>query len=520
MPEILGTMKHLMTLDLSGTALKELPSSMENLIGLSHLPLENCENLVCLPDSFCKLKHLFKLCLGGCSRLEKFPEIMETMEHLRTLDLSGTALKELPSSLENLIGLSQLTLENCENLVCLPDSFYRLKSLRELYLGGCSRLEKLPEILETMEHLTTLDLSGTASKELSSSMENLIGLSRLTLENCGNLVCLLDSFYKLKSLRELYLGGCSSLENFPEILEAMEMLRILDVSGTALKELPSSMDNLIVLNHLRLDKCENLIHLPDNLFSAIGGASLTGGSEIQKYRVGLSLLKVLSLRECRRLKSLPVLPPNLELLDAPGCTSLEDVSSIKRHFEKVLANDYHQALHWRDHFMACIPGSEIPDWFDFKSLGSSITIPVPWEWYDNSWKNFHGFVVSAVVSFQDYSGDVECRIGCECHLKSSNGHCLDLTFFSADIWGLGMHHGGNRLIGSDHLFLFCNDYIFREFVETQASNEFIYKEASFKLYAEEVRWPHSSWKVKQFGVHPLFANEGGEVLPPSVKYGN
>ncbi|MBA0877957.1 hypothetical protein Goshw_000364, partial [Gossypium schwendimanii] len=41
------------------------------------------------------------------------------MERLRDLDLSRTTLKELPSSIENLIGLEELVLNNCENFVCL-----------------------------------------------------------------------------------------------------------------------------------------------------------------------------------------------------------------------------------------------------------------------------------------------------------------------------------------------------------------------------------------------------------------
>ncbi|XP_040966480.1 disease resistance protein RUN1-like, partial [Gossypium hirsutum] len=246
-PEIMDTMESLRHLYLSGTALKELPSSIENLIGLKQLRLKNYKKLVCLSDSFYKLKSLKRFYLKGCSRLETFPEIidnmemlrddlkgsdlkelpssidnlislvdlklknccsrletfpeiMDTMERLRRLDLDQTALKELPSSIDNLIGLEELVLNNCENLVCLPDNFYKLKSLKRLTLQDCSRLEIFPEILETMERLRDLDLSGTALKELPSSVENLIGLEYLILENCENLVCLPDNFYKLKSL--------------------------------------------------------------------------------------------------------------------------------------------------------------------------------------------------------------------------------------------------------------------------------------------------------------------------------
>ncbi|KAL1074994.1 hypothetical protein V6Z11_D11G328100, partial [Gossypium hirsutum] len=368
-PEIMDTMKMLYELDLRGTALKELPSSIGNLIGLVHLSLDDCENLVFLPDNFYKLKSLERFYLKGCSRLEIFPESMDTMKMLYELDLRGTALKELPSSIGNLIGLVHLSLDDCENLVRLPDSFYKLKSLERFYFKGCSRLEIFPEILDTMKMLYELDLSGTALKELPSSIGNLIGLKDLNMNNCKNVVFLPDSFYKLKSLRRFYLKGCSRLEIFPEILDTMKRLYELDLSGTALKELPSSIGNLIGL-------------------------------------------KELILRNCKRLKSLPELPPSLECLDAHDCTSLEDVSkevsSIKKVFKRAV---FCKSLGWlftncfqldqkaasgpetpklatpeskKRNIVKCVPGSEIPEWFDFKSLGSSMNIQLPSEWCSNN----------------------------------------------------------------------------------------------------------------------------------------
>ncbi|MBA0671125.1 hypothetical protein Goklo_007410 [Gossypium klotzschianum] len=339
-------MEMLRELDLKGSALKELSSSIDNLISLVDLKLKNCKNLVCLLDSFYKLKSLEIFCLEGCSRLETFPEIMDTMERLRRLDLDRTDLK-------------YLSLNDCENLVCLPDSFYKLKSLERLTLQGCSSLEIFPEILETMERLSDLDLSGTTLKELPSSIDNLIGLEELVLNNCENLVCLPDNFYKLKSLKRLTLQGCSRLEIFSEVMDTMEMLRDLDLSGTTLKELPSSIENLIGLVELNLNNCENLVCLPDsfyklksleildiygfsnlvveNLLTAIGGRlgkqkDIVGLSSLHRLDLSESnlenlpttikqfpCLEKLILRKCKRLKSLPKLPPSLVYLDADDC---------------------------------------------------------------------------------------------------------------------------------------------------------------------------------------------------------
>ncbi|KAK5786730.1 hypothetical protein PVK06_041373 [Gossypium arboreum] len=614
-PEVMDTMEMLMDLDLSGTTLMELPSSIGNLIGLENLSLNNCENLVCLPDSFYKLKSLYSFTLQGCLRLEIFPEVMDTMEMLTNLDLSGTALKELPSSIENLVSLKYLILDNCENLVCLPESFCKLKFLEKLDLKGCLRLEIFPEILETMETLRELDLRGTALKELPSSIENLIGLEYLILDNCENLVCLPDSFCKLKFLEKLDLKGCLRLEIFPEILEIMERLRKLDLSGTALKELPSSIENLIDLKYLILDNCENLVCLPDSFYKlkSLLALSLCGSSNLvvknlftttgcrpvkQKDLHGLSSLKELDLsesnlenlpttikqfscleelilRKCKRLKSLPELPPSLVYLDADDCTSLEDVSSIRKLFEQALfcqdldadkvpsleltftnnfklgekgvgydidvydstsvfckylgwlftncfrpdqnaarstetpklempfeqmvtvLKDYHQAppeSKRRIRILTRVPGSEIPEWFDFKSLGSSINIPLPSEW----WINFPCFVASVVVSLRDYSDNgMLFGIRCKCHLKSSNGdsHYLSCSFSVSFL---------RRLVGWDQMFVLYDDFKVWEFVKSEASSKRFYNQASFHFCLDD--WNEYKFKVKQCGVHLLFGN--------------
>ncbi|TYH46558.1 hypothetical protein ES332_D11G345000v1 [Gossypium tomentosum] len=190
-----------------------------------------------------------------------------------------------------------------------------------------------------------------------------------------------------------------------------------------------------------------------------------------------------------------------------------------------LLKDYHQELPKRNKVITCVPGSEIPEWFDFKSSGSSINIQLPSEWYYNSSKNFPTFVVSTVVSFPDYSGDREILIRCECRLKSRNGDCHDLSC-SFLTWTKRIP--GSELIGSDHLFLlyktcFCDDDAEdRWFVETQASNKRTYNEAWFKFYPVVINEDGSQntcCEVKHCGVHISFAKEEAEVQPSKrLKY--
>ena len=69
------------------------------------------------------------LILSGCSKLKKFPEVQGEMGNLSELYLDGTAIRELPSSIEHLNGIVLLNLENCNQLENLPESIGKLTSL-------------------------------------------------------------------------------------------------------------------------------------------------------------------------------------------------------------------------------------------------------------------------------------------------------------------------------------------------------------------------------------------------------
>ncbi|KAB2622974.1 protein suppressor of npr1-1 [Pyrus ussuriensis x Pyrus communis] len=214
---------------------------------ISKLSLVNCQRLVSLPTNICKLKYLEELNLSTCFKLESFPKILEPMEHLKSLNLSGTAIQELHSLIEFLPALKRLELQGCEKLSSIPKSICKLKYLEVLNLSWCSKLENFPEILEPMEDLKSLNLSGTAVKELHSSIEFFPALRRLELQGCERFSSIPKSICKLKYLEVLDFSSCSELENFPKILEPMEHLKFLNLSGTAVKELHSSIEFLPAL---------------------------------------------------------------------------------------------------------------------------------------------------------------------------------------------------------------------------------------------------------------------------------
>ncbi|KAH9782054.1 ADP-ribosyl cyclase/cyclic ADP-ribose hydrolase [Citrus sinensis] len=236
-----------------------------------------------------------------------------------------------------------------------------------LNLSGCSKLKRLPDI-SSAGNMQKIFLNGTAIEELPSSIECLRGLLGLYLEDCKSLKSLPNSLCNLKSLAYLNLNGCSNLQRLPE-----------------------SLGQLSSLVELYLEK-NNLERIPESI-------------------VHLSKLKFLFLRYSQRLQSLPKLPCSLFKLDAHRCMALESLSGLFSSYESYRQNfdlsdnfklnqnqlrgivedamleiQIMATTRWKEeeeqnrYFPSCdglviLPGNEIPTWFRFQSMGSSITLP-------------------------------------------------------------------------------------------------------------------------------------------------
>ncbi|KAL4622261.1 hypothetical protein ACB092_06G284500 [Castanea dentata] len=121
------------------TNLIEVHPSVGVLKHLIFLNLKDCTSLVSLPNKL-EMETLEIFSLSGCSKVKKIPEFTKNMERLRELHVNGTAIVDLPSSIEHLTGLSLLNISHCKNLVHLPCAILRLELLRDFIVLGCSRL--------------------------------------------------------------------------------------------------------------------------------------------------------------------------------------------------------------------------------------------------------------------------------------------------------------------------------------------------------------------------------------------
>ncbi|XP_030962744.1 probable WRKY transcription factor 19 [Quercus lobata] len=132
-----------------------------------------------------------------------------------------------------------LNLRYCEKLVKLPKLW--APNLWDLDLSDCVNLVEIDECFGYLEKLCGWKLSGCIKLQF------------------------LPSQLRLKSLFSFFLTGCSRLEKLPDFHEEMECLVGLDLSGSGIREVPSSIEHLTKLDRLILHNCKNLRDLPDSI---------------------------------------------------------------------------------------------------------------------------------------------------------------------------------------------------------------------------------------------------------------
>nr|XP_023919275.1 TMV resistance protein N-like [Quercus suber] len=286
------------------------------------------------------------------------------------LKMHCSSIKRLWDGIMNLDELKLIDLRNSQNFE--TPNLSGVPKLKQLILQGCTGLSKIHPSLENLKQLIRLDLN-----DLPLSVELLTGLIKLDLRGCKNLSSLPNACYSSMSLKILTLSGCSKLDALPESLGNLKGLEELDVSGTAIKYLPTSINYLKNLRVLSLRGCKGLSPKPSNKlfsfpsmqkrrspdptamleFSLSGLWSLTeldlsycnlqaipnafdclssllklnlegnNCDSLPKSMILLSNLKDLVLSCCTNLQSLPELPLNIKYIDATQCTSLETLSS-------------------------------------------------------------------------------------------------------------------------------------------------------------------------------------------------
>ncbi|KAK8451669.1 hypothetical protein SEVIR_6G247250v4 [Setaria viridis] len=285
---------HLHVLDLSYTPINSLPPSLSRLSNLRLFSLRGCSNLETLssPQHTCEEETRPLSCLGsletldmnGVPLLELTQQDCSNKSNLHFLDLSGSRITILPSEFfSEMSSLEELMLGNCIHLKELPPSLAQLSNLLILHLEGTQIISFPQDTFEAMQRLHTLKLiDNMVLMSLPTSLSKANGLRELHINNCKRLrlqflweqVLGLEDLYiqtwealedikihghpNLRTfsvsgpwIRCLSLRGCNKLK-IVNISDDLTALEDVDLSGTAIEEVPHSLPNLPQLRMLLL----------------------------------------------------------------------------------------------------------------------------------------------------------------------------------------------------------------------------------------------------------------------------
>ncbi|XP_038719767.1 disease resistance-like protein DSC1 [Tripterygium wilfordii] len=349
-------------------------------------------------------------------------------ENLVSLKMPNSCVKRLWNGRQNLVHLKEMDLSFSKNLIDIPD-LSLATNLQKLLLYGCFLIKKFPKVSLKIQ---CLGLGGTAIEEVPSTICNLKSLILLELGGSTRLKNL-TSIYKLKPL--WHFGLCCPSKKREHQQEVNIHLRELT-------------DHLVWLSSLQS------LNLSRNNFQKIPFA-------IKQ----LTNLIFLNLNDCKRLQSLPQLPMNVRCMYAANCISLEmvasplsttargvfddhqdyiwfdfancckldknainstaaDVESRLRHWEVT----YPETLLSKNTGAACMvfSGGDVPDWFDYKSSGSSLTAKLSPHWCNDELFCLIFCVVIEFKQFPSYCKDNDFYYNCRIRNKvgdsfSANG---------------------------------------------------------------------------------------------------
>ncbi|MBA0665461.1 hypothetical protein Goklo_005315, partial [Gossypium klotzschianum] len=420
------------------------------------------------------------IALNGCKNLRKFPKLLGA------------------------INLEDIECRECESLVELP-CLNHLASLASITLHKCRSLKEFPELPKNISYL---NLGETGIEEVPDSIEHLTRLEVLNLRD----TMVKNVSTRISKLEHLWLLDLSysSTAEFPEIPINLQHLRLAD---TEIEEVPSRFD------------CQSSLTLLD-----LSGTSITTVDVATFIR--FENLEHLKMNYCHKLKLLSEVPPNLNYLEAHGCTSLEKVTFIDRNrFEvpneifmifsdcfnlnkdsidnieqtamfKVGAQVERWISLWESccqsqRLFFCFPGNEISaNKFEFQSLNSSINLKRAPNWRIGG--RFLAFVICLVADLTNCSRYEYIERICEYQLKATSGGNEKFKTKWSD----------RRVLDFESVFE-CNG----EHVLILFNNKIVkdYEEASFEFYIKGYnRWVEYRFddiKVKKCGVHVFYVDE-------------
>jgi len=307
LPDGIGKCINLENLDVSATAIKNIPNSIISLPKLKHISFFECKELEKFPNlsssktiervsceisGILDFSNLFEtltiksLTISG--NVEEISDDIKKLKELEELVIYGTKIRRLPISITKCEKLKCISINqklfrksdipimldlvkifdvltrqgnikelnlDSNKLKEIPSSIGSIKSLQKLSLKK-NDLEDIPEEIFELKNLTELDLGINKLKKIPKGINKLEKLKVLKLnsnwKNKINFQNLYSCIGSLKQLTELELWACESSEEIPEEISLCAKLKNLDISKNKIKTLPDKIFEMSHLKKLRL----------------------------------------------------------------------------------------------------------------------------------------------------------------------------------------------------------------------------------------------------------------------------
>lgn len=158
----------------------------------------------------------------------------------------------------------------------------------------------------------------------------------------------------------------------------------------------------------------------------------------------------------------------------------------------------------------CIPGNKVPEWFSHQCAGSSVSVQLPVNRFENK---LLGFAICAVINFESphYASDLSVK--CFCTFKGYFGDHI-FSFYLVD-WSvfllqLDWSFKSKRFLQSDHMFLAYVPWP-ESIIEEEEQANVYYTAVTYRIvlqsrgYSRDFRSPVQNHSIRSCGVRFIHA---------------
>ncbi|KAK9016431.1 hypothetical protein V6N11_078931 [Hibiscus sabdariffa] len=300
-------------------------------------PVDDDKDTTVIGASTIAFPRLSYLKIDDCP-LTSMPLYPSVEEELMLVNTSSRPLKQTiqmnttpsTSSLP-LSKLKSFHVENIEELDpnMLQECLQNMNSLKEWGIGSCHWLKSLSGWLQQMKGLTTLTITDCKELDLEGMQwEPLKNLSHLIIDNLPQLVSLPLWLRHLVQLKRLQIKDCSGLRSLFPVFQHLTFLQSLHIKNC--KELELSADGIQIfqddemsLRFLQLQNIPKCLQLPEWL----------------QHLANLKYLVLLNL------PNLTLLPDEMRSLTTLEELRINDVPQLEERCEKDIGADWHKIAH-------------------------------------------------------------------------------------------------------------------------------------------------------------------------------